>query len=147
MARRRGWTIFWLLLAGVLGAGIFWLYSPYFRGQVGRQVTEALKRQPLGLEVGKGGPADLKGVPFQALGLRFQLVADGKQLFLADLKEGRVWRYFQHAREGTLGREDEGFLPLALYYGGKKYYSAMEVEPLLTRPQDQPPGKPPEKNP
>ncbi len=63
-----------------------------------------------------------------ASGWRYHVVSDGKQVFLADLKEGRVWRYFQQNREGGLGKTDEGLLPLALYFGGKKHYSASEVE-------------------
>ena len=56
--------------------------------------------------------------------LREQVVTDGKQTFLADRKEGRVWRYFHHTREGGNLKEEEGFLPLPFFYGGKKYPTA-----------------------
>jgi len=147
MARGRGWSVVVVLLVGLLGASVFWLYGPYLKRQVAFQVAEALQGRPLAVEVGKGGAADLKGAASQALGPRYQLVSDGRQVFLADLKEGRVWRYFHHGREGGLAREDEGFLPLALYYGGKKYYSASEVEPILSKPPDQPQARPPETRP
>jgi hypothetical protein len=77
---------------------------------------------------GKEGTADPKKVPSQALGSHYQMVTDGKGTFLVDLEEGRVWRYFHHTREGGFLREEEGFLPLPLFYGGKKYFSAGEVE-------------------
>jgi hypothetical protein len=70
------------------------------------------------------------------MGSRYQIITDGKQVFLADLKEGRVWRYYHVGKEGAMGKEDEGFLPLALYFGGRKYYSASEAE--------SPPAKGPE---
>jgi hypothetical protein len=141
MARNHGWTVVMALLVGVLGASIFWLYGPYLKRQVAGQVAEAMKGQPLNVEMSKGAPADLKGVPSQAWGSRYQMVADGEQVFLADLKEGRVWRYFHQTREGGSAREDEGFLPIALYYGGKKYYSASEVEPILGKPAEATPPK------
>ncbi len=56
------------------------------------------------------------------------MVTDGKQTFLADLKEGRVWRYFHHTREDGHLKDEEGFLPLPFYFGGKKYLTAGEVE-------------------
>ena len=69
------------------------------------------------------------------MGSRYQMVADGKQVFLVDLANGRVWRYFHNTKEAGFSKEDEGFLPLALYYAGQKHYAASEIEP--------PPGAPP----
>jgi rhodanese-related sulfurtransferase len=54
------------------------------------------------------------------MGCRYQMVAGGREFFLADLKEDRVWRYFHHTKEGGFAKEDEGFLPGAMYYGCKK---------------------------
>ena len=71
---------------------------------------------------------ELKAAATQAPGLRYQVVTDGKQTFLADLKEGRVWRYFHHTREDGHLKDEEGFLPLPFFYGGKKYPTAGEVE-------------------
>ncbi len=147
MARGRSWTVVVALLVGVLGAGVFWLYGPYLKRQVALQVAEALQGRPLAVEVSKGGGADLKAAASQALGPRYQLVAGGREVFLVDLKEGRVWHYFLHTRGGGLAREDEGFMPLALYYGGKKYYSASEVEPIMSKPPDHPQTKAQEKRP
>jgi hypothetical protein len=83
----------------------------------------------------------------QAMGARYQMVADGKQVFLVDLNNGRVWRYFHHTKEGGFSVEDEGFLPIALYYGGKKHYTASEIDPPPgapgTFPQPLPAGKQP----
>jgi len=81
------------------------------------------------VEVGKDGP-ELKAAAPVAVGPRYQLVSDGKQVFLADLQQGRVWRYFKLTKEGGSAKEEEGFLPLALFFGGKKYFSAGEVEGL-----------------
>lgn len=128
MARKRGWTVVLAFLVGAVGASIFWLYGPYAPGLPGFPGSAALKSRQLVVDVGQEGRADLKAPPSQALGSRYQLVGDGKQIFLADLKEGRVWRYFYYGREGSARSEEEGFLPLPLYYGGKKYYSALEVE-------------------
>ena len=128
MARNRGWSVFVALLVGLFLASLFWLYGPYLKGQVGRQVAEALKAQHLTVELSPEGGGLPKGLPSLASGSRYQMVSDGRQVFLADLREGRVWRYFHHTKEGGFAREDEGFLPVALYYGGKKFYSASEVE-------------------
>jgi hypothetical protein len=134
MARNKGWTwtVLISLLVGVVGASIFWLYSPYFHDQLAQQVAQDLKAQQIASEA-KGGPLSLKKLPSQALGSRFQMVADGKQVFLADLQNGRVWRYF-HQTKAEGGKEDEGFIPLPFYYAGKKHYAASEIEP--------PPGAP-----
>lgn len=113
---------------GTAGASIFWLYGPYLERSSGLVGPEALKSRPPVADLGQPGGAELSALPSQALGSRYQLVGDGKQIFLADLKEGRVWRYYHYGREGSAKSEEEGFLPLPLYYGGKKYYRALEVE-------------------
>jgi hypothetical protein len=135
MARKRSWTwtVIISLLVGVLGASIFWLYSPYGHDRLAQQAAEDLKAQVLP-GVGQGRPVNLKQLASQAMGARYQMVADGKQVFLVDLKNGRVWRYFHHPKEGGSSMEDEGFLPIALFYGGQKHYAAAEIEP--------PPGAP-----
>jgi len=135
MARNRSWTwtVIISVLVGVVGASIFWLYSPYGHDRLAQQVAEDLKGQPL-LGLGPGGPVNLKKLASPAMGARYQMVADGKQVFLVDLKNGRVWRYFHHTKEGGFSAEDEGFLPIALFYGGQKHYAASEIEP--------PPGAP-----
>ena len=63
-------------------------------------------------ERGKAGPVNLKKLASQAMGSRYQMVADGKQVFLVDLKNGRVWRYFHNTKEAGFSMEDEGFLPI-----------------------------------
>jgi len=136
MARSRSWT--WTaiisLLVGVVGASIFWLYTPYGHDRLAQELAGNLQTQPLPGE-GKGGPVSLKTLASQAMGSRYQMVADGKQVFLVDLKNGRVWRYFHNTKEAGFSKEDEGFLPMALYYAGQKHYTASEIEP--------PPGPPP----
>jgi len=108
MARRAGWSVFFGLILGTLGASLFWLYGPYPTGTRGKEELS------------------LKEVSArQNPGFRFQTVTDGKQIFLADLKEGRVWRYFQTTRNN---REEEGFLSLPMFYEGKSYYGAAEVK-------------------
>ena len=44
MARKRiwRWTVIISLLAGVLGASIFWLYSPYGHDRLAQQAAEAV---------------------------------------------------------------------------------------------------------
>lgn len=128
MARGGGWTIIFVFLLGVLGAGVFWVYGPYLQRVVGQQVTEIMKAHPVSVEVTKGSPADLKASASQALGPRFQMVADGKHVFLADLRDGRVWRYYHHTKEGGYSKEEEGFLPVSLFFGGKKHYSAVDID-------------------
>jgi hypothetical protein len=134
MARTKSgkWTVIISGLVGMLIASIFWRYSPFSRDQLAWRATEDLQTQGAPLEV-KGGPVSLKKMTSQATGQGYQLMTDGKQIFLADLKNGRVWRYFRLTKEEG-GREDEGFLPIALYYAGQKHYSASEIEP--------PPGTP-----
>lgn len=121
---------------GVVGASAFWLYGPYLEDQITRRVAEGLKGQPLGLTPVKvGGEAvATKAGPALQPGLRYQTVTDGKNILLADLKEGRVWRYYHHTREGGFAREDEGFVPLMLHFEGKKYPSAGQVAEALDKP-------------
>jgi hypothetical protein len=141
MARKQGWAIFITFLVGIAAASFFWLYGPYYDWEVGRRVAEETKGRQVTLEVSKGGGAALQGAPAAALGLRYQLVAGGSQTFLADLKEGRVWRYFHHTREGGYAREEEGFLPVPLYFEGKKHYTAGELDqPQAAKPGEQPPA-------
>ena len=145
MARNRNltWTVIISLLVGVAGASIFWRYSPYGHDRLAQEdsQTQALPGE------GKIGPANLKKLPSQAQGSRYQLVADGKQVFLVDLKNGRVWRYFHHTKEAGFSMEDEGFLPIGLYFAGKKHYTASEIEPPSgapgNAPQTPPAGKQP----
>lgn len=148
MARNRSWTwtVVISLLVGVAGASIFWLYTPYGHDRLARKAAADLKDQPLP-GVGEGGPVNLKKLASQAMGARYQMVADGKQVFLVDLKNGRVWRYFHHTKEGGLGTEDEGFLPIPLYYGGKRHYHASEIEPPPGAPGTSPPTAATEKQP
>lgn len=123
------------MLVGAVGASLFWLYGPYMKGEVARQVGEAVGARPLKVEAGKGEAAKVSAT--QALGNRFQLVADGKHTFLADLKTGRVWRYYQLSRESG-GREDEGFQPVAILSAGKRFYAAEEIEAALKAGEKQP---------
>lgn len=124
-AKSKTWGIIVALLVGFAGATIFWFYGPFLQKEVSLQVEEAVKEQA----AKTAGPErqagmELKGVGSPASGARYQVVTDGKQTFLADLKEGRVWRYFHHTREGGHLKEEEGFLPLPFFYGGKKYPTA-----------------------
>jgi hypothetical protein len=137
MARSRNstWTAIISVLMGVVGASIFWLYSPYGHDRLAQQTAEDLKTQALPGE-GQGGPVNLKKLASQAKGSRYQMVADGKQVFLVDLNNGRVWRYFHNTKEAGFSMEDEGFLPIGLYYAGKKHYAASEIEPPPGAPGD-----------
>ena len=148
MARNRSpmWTTIISVLVGVVGASIFWVYVPYGREQLAPQGAGDVQTKPLSGE-GKGGPVNLKKLASQAMGSRYQMVADGKQVFLVDLKNGRVWRYFQQTKEAGFSREDEGFLPMALYYAGQKHYAASEIEPPPAAPGGPPQSPPPEKPP
>ena len=83
----------------------------------------------------------------QAAGSHFQMVSDGKQVFVVDLKTGRVWRYFHQTKEEGFSREDEGFLPIPFYYAGKKHYSASEIEPPAGAPENPAAPAPQEKQP
>jgi hypothetical protein len=145
--KSRKWTVIISLLVGVVAASIFWLYSPYGHDRLAQSVTGELQSQALPGE-GEGGPVNLKKLASQAMGSRYQMVADGKQVFLVDLKNGRVWRYFRHTKEAGFSVEDEGFLPIGLYYAGKKHYTASEIEPPPGAPgnssQTPPPGKQPQ---
>lgn len=139
MARSKGWSFIIAFLIGVAGASAFWLYGPYLEDQIARRVAEGMKGQPLGLTPGKvgAGAAATKAGPALLPGLRYQMVTDGKSILLADLKEGRAWRYYHHTREGGFAREDEGFLPLTLHFEGKKYPSAGQVAESLDKPAGQ----------
>jgi hypothetical protein len=128
MAQRQGWAVVMALLAGLVVGTLFWVYGPFSERQVARQVAEALKDRKFTLEVDQGSRAALEGAASQALGGRFYLVTDGNNTFLADLQQGRVWRYFYHAKAGPKDREEEGFLPLPILSGGKKFLSALELE-------------------
>lgn len=134
MARNQGWRIIGALLLGVAGTAVFFIYGPFLQGEVSRQVEEAVKGQTAkATEAGKAAEGDktklaLKALGPQGPGGRYQVVTDGKQTFLADLKEGRVWRYFHYTRDDGHLKEEEGFLPLPFFFGGKKYNSAGEVE-------------------
>jgi hypothetical protein len=129
MARTRSsiWTIIICLLLGIVAATIFWLYTPYGHNQLAQQVVQDLKSQPL-QPGAKGGPLNLKKMFSQAMGSRFQMVTDGKDVFVVDLKDGRVWRYF-HENKASGGPADEGFLPMPFYFAGHKHYSATEIGP------------------
>jgi hypothetical protein len=140
MARTRSltWTVIISLLVGIAAATAFWQYSPYGHEQVSQQT------QPLTAEV-KGGALHLKKSASQATGSHFQMVTDGKQVFVVDLKSGRVWRYFHQTKEEGFSREDEGFLPIPFYYAGKKHYTAAEIEAPPGPPGN--PSAPEEKQP
>ena len=140
-SKSRKWTVIISLLVGVAVASMFWLYTPYGHDRLAQSVTGDLQTPPLPGD-GKGGPVNLKKLASQAMGSRYQMVADGKQVFLVDLKNGRVWRYFHQTKETGFSKEDEGFLPLALYYAGQKHYAASEIESLPGAPGNPPPTAP-----
>jgi hypothetical protein len=139
MARNKGWT--WIVIISVLigmaGASIFWLYSPYGHNQLAQQVAEDLEAQRALAKL-PGSSLKPQKMASQTLGFRFQLVTDGKQVFLVDMKNGRVWRYFHEAKTEGSGKADEGFLPLGMYYGGRKHYSAAEIEAPVPSPGGSP---------
>lgn len=139
MARTKGWSFIVAFLIGVVGASAFWLYGPYLEDQIARRVAEGMKGQPLGLTPGMVGAeaTAAKSAPAWLTSLRFQMVTDGKSILLADLKEGRVWRYYHHTREGGFAREDEGFVPLTLHFEGKKFISGGQVAEALDKPAGQ----------
>ncbi|MHB8066839.1 MAG: hypothetical protein ACYDIC_02950 [Desulfobaccales bacterium] len=134
MARNHGWRIIGALLVGIAGTAGFLIYGPFLQQEVGRQVEEAVKGQAAKTtEAAKTAEGDKAKLEMKALGPqgpggRYQVVTDGKQTFLADLKEGRVWRYYHYTRDDGHLKEEEGFLPLPFFFGGKKYHSAGEVE-------------------
>ena len=135
MARSRNgtWIAIISMLVGVLAASIFWRYSSYGHDQLAQPAAEDLKIQTAP-GAGTGGTVSLKKLATQAMGSRYQMVTDGKQMFLVDLQTGRVWRYFHNTKEGGFSKEDEGFLPMPLYYAGQKHYAASEVEPPPAAP-------------
>lgn len=134
MAKSKGWSFFIALLLGITAASAFWLYGPYLEYQIARRVADAAKGQPGALMPGKVGDEIRKPGSGTLTGQRYQMVTDGKNILLADLKEGRVWRYYHHTREGGFAREDEGFLPLSLHFEGKKYPSAGQVAEAHDKP-------------
>ena len=140
------WTVIISGLLGVVGASLFWLYTPYGHDRLAQQAAEDLKAQTLPGEE-KGGPAGIKKLAPQAMGSRYQMMTDGKQMFLVDLQNGRVWRYFHNTKEAGFNKEDEGFLPMALYYAGQKHYAGSEIEPPPAAPGGSPQSPPPEKPP
>jgi hypothetical protein len=140
MARTRSgtWTVIISLLIGITAATAFWQYSPYGHEQAAQQ------SQPSPGET-KGGPPNLKKLASQAASSRFQMVTDSKQVFVVDLQNGRVWRYFHQTKEEGFSREDEGFLPVPFYFAGKKHYTATDIEPPAGLPGN--PSSPEEKQP
>lgn len=94
---------------------MLWLYFPFLKGFVA---------DPRAAEAGKGGLNLKEAADLQIKGSRFQMLNDGKQVFLVDLQEGRVWRY-SHVLQGS--KEVDGFLPLTMLYDGKQYQCASEV--------------------
>ncbi|MDD3581249.1 MAG: hypothetical protein PHW74_09540 [Desulfobacca sp.] len=141
MAKSTGWTFFWAILLGILLTTIFWVYSPFLRHKVSSQVEEALQNKEFSIQTTKGTGAAIQGAPAMAQGNRFMLVSSGNQTFLADLKDGRVWRYFQHTREGGWSREAEGFIPLSFHYQGKKFFTASEASSGQSTDQKEPTGE------
>lgn len=127
MAKSTGYTFFWALLLGLIGASLFWLYSPFLRQEVTRQVEDTLQRQEMAAAAGEKGSDPGKAATSRVAGSRFQLLAEGGKTFLADHKEGRVWRYFKHSREEGWARDEEGFVPLPIHFGGKTYISASDI--------------------
>jgi hypothetical protein len=149
MGRSRSglWTAVISLLLGVVAASIFWRHSPYGHDRLAQQAAEDVKTQTAP-GAGKGEGVSLKQLATQAVGSRYQMLTDGKQVFLVDLQNGRVWRYFHNTKEAGFSKEDEGFLPMALYYAGQKHYAASEIEPPPAvpgnPPQTTPAGKQPQ---
>ena len=127
MAKSTGHTFFWALLLGLIGASLFWLYSPFLRQEVTRQVEDTLQKQEMTAAVGEKSSEPGKAVAPRLAGSRFQLLAEGGKTFLVDHKEGRVWRYFRHTREEGWARDEEGFAPLPIHYSGKTYISASDI--------------------
>ena len=125
------------MLVGVVAASIFWRYSSYGHDQLAQPAAEEVKIQTVP-GAGTGGTVSLKKLATQAMGSRYQMVTDGKQMFLVDLQNGRVWRYFHNTKEGGFSKEDEGFLPMPLYYAGQKHYAASEIEPPPAAPGNPP---------
>jgi hypothetical protein len=136
MARSQRWNLFLVFLLGCLGASLFWFYGPVKVRQGGLPAPE--QGVPPTLTAEKEVSSSPQGVGLRPPGLRYQLVSDGKNTFLADLKEGRVWRYYHHTREGGYVKEDEGFLPLPFYYGGKKLFCPGELDQAAGKPATPP---------
>lgn len=115
MARRQGGRLFYSFSIGVLAASIFWLYLPFLKG---------VKARSRAVEAGVLSFSLKEAAGLQDQGVRFQMLNDGKQVFLADLLEGRVWRYFRLTRDA---KEEEGFLSVPMFYEGKQYLRASEA--------------------
>ena len=124
MAKGQGWSFIIALVLGFAGATVFWFYGPFLKKEVSFQVEEAVKEQA----AKNAGTGNKSSFAFKSTapgaGGRYQLVTDGKQTLLSDYKEGRVWRYFHYTRDDGHLKEEEGFLPLPFFYGGKKYPTA-----------------------
>ncbi len=134
MARKQGWTGTVVgLLVGIVGASAFWLFSPYFQDQLANQVVDDLKEERVSMAAKKG----VGVMASQAVGPRYQMVAHNQEVFLVDLKEGRVWRYFHQTKAEGFSRDQEGFLPLPLFYAGNKHYQADEIEPPASKSGNQ----------
>jgi len=127
MARSTGWTFFWALVLGIIAASIFLLYGPYLEREINRRVATALEKKDFTLQVAKGGEAALAGAPKQAVGPRFALVTEGGKTFLADLHNGRVWRYFHYSKAEGWSKDVEGFAPLPFFQGNRKFLTASEA--------------------
>ena len=58
MARSRSWrwTAIISLLAGVVAASVFWLYSPYGHDRLAREIAGDLKTQPIPGDGQRRGP-------------------------------------------------------------------------------------------
>ncbi|MBW1952888.1 MAG: hypothetical protein JRI66_07350 [Deltaproteobacteria bacterium] len=137
MAKSTGWTFFLAILLGIVGTTVFWLYSPFLDQKVANQIEAALKNKEFSIQALKGSGAEIQGAPSMAQSHRFLLISGNNQTFLADLKDGRVWRYFRHSKEGGWPREAEGFIPLRFYFQGKKFYAASEASPdQIGNPRD-----------
>ncbi len=136
MAKSKGWSFLIALLLGVAAASAFWLYGPYLEYEISRRVAGSIKKEPMGLTPGKVDSAPAPAGSAAVAGQRYQMLTDGKNILLADLKTGRVWRYYHHTREGGFAREDEGFLPLSLHFEGKKYPSAGQVAQAYDKPAE-----------
>jgi hypothetical protein len=115
MARRQGGSLFFSFFIGVMGASILWLYFPFLKGVMAR---------PPASNAGNGDLSLKEATDLQARGSRFQMLNDGKQVFLVDLEKGRVWRYF-HVTQGS--KDQDGFQPLSMLYEGKQFRCASEV--------------------
>jgi hypothetical protein len=118
MARNRRWPVAFYFLLGIAASTAFWLYAPLNEHPVFNRQAIPLKTAVL---------AHLPDVLPQASCPRYQMIADGKHIFFADLEKGRVWRYFHNTGEDGTTQEEEGFWPICLNFAGKRYYGASEI--------------------